>query len=107
MTKAFFVVSATVSNSSERTAFDEWYSKEHAPLAIKLLGARKAVRFWNRNKPEQHVATYEFSDQETLMKAVKSPQMKELSVHFDTTWGDIPRIGDIMLQVETLTAASS
>ena len=37
MPLAYFVVRATVPDPAKRTAFDEWYRREHLPDAAKAL----------------------------------------------------------------------
>jgi hypothetical protein len=60
MPATFFVVRATVSDPAKRTAFDEWYHREHLPDAVKAFGVKKAWRFWSVSDPALHQASYEF-----------------------------------------------
>ena len=50
----FFIVRATISDSTKRAAFDDWYRKEHLPDAVKAFGAEKAWRFWSETDPAAH-----------------------------------------------------
>ena len=66
MPAAYLVVRATVSDSSKRAAFDDWYRREHLPDAARAFGVKKAQRFWSVSDPALHQASYEFSDQAAL-----------------------------------------
>jgi hypothetical protein len=76
MPAAYFVVRATVSDPAKRAAFDRRYSKEHLPDAAKSFGVEKAWRFWSLSDPALHQATYQFSDQAALDRAINGSDLK-------------------------------
>ena len=100
MSIALFVVRATVTDSAKRAAFDEWYSKEHLPDAVKTFGAQKAWRCWSESEPGVHQATYQMPDRASLDRAVNGEGMKRLVADFDKAWPGIPRTREIMTLAE-------
>jgi len=100
MPTTFFIVRATVSDPAMRAAFDEWYSKEHLPDAVKTFGAEKAWRFWSETDPAVHQATYQMPDRASLDRAVNGEGMKRLVADFDQAWPGIPRQREIMRLAE-------
>jgi hypothetical protein len=75
MPAVFFVVRATVADPAKRAAFDVWYSKEHLPDAAKSFGVTKAWRFWSLADPSLHQATYQFTDEAALDRALNGADM--------------------------------
>jgi len=105
MPPAFFVVRATVADSSKRRAFDEWYSREHLPDAVKTFGAVKAWRFWSVSDPSLHEAMYEFADRAALDRAMGSDALKRLVADFDRAWPGVTRTRDLLVLAEEYGAA--
>jgi hypothetical protein len=104
MPTAFFVVRATVSDPSKRTAFDTWYSREHMPDAVKSFGAEKAWRFWSLSDPSLHQATYQFADQTSLDRAVNGADLKRLVADFNRDWPDVTRTRELLVLAEEFGA---
>lgn len=100
MPAALFVVRATVSNASQRQAFDGWYSREHLPDAMQAFGVSKAWRAWSISDPALHQATYQFADQAALDGAVNGDEMKRLVADFNCDWPEIPRTREILVLAE-------
>ena len=100
MPKAYFVVRATVADSTKRAAFDAWYSSEHLPDAVKSFGAEKAWRFWSLSEPSLHQATYQFADQSALDRAMQGADLKRLVADFNRDWPDITRTRDLLVLAE-------
>jgi hypothetical protein len=100
MPNAYFVVRATVTDPSKRTAFDTWYSREHLPDAVKSFGAQKAWRYWSLSDPSLHQATYRFADQASLERAVNSEDMKRLIADFNRDWPDVTRTREMLVLAE-------
>jgi hypothetical protein len=98
----FLTVRATVADASKRKAFDEWYSREHLPDAVKTFGAQKAWRHWSESDPAVHQATYQLPDRAALDRAVSGDGMKRLVADFDKDWPGIPRQREILTLVEEL-----
>jgi hypothetical protein len=96
----FLTVRATVSDSAKRKAFDEWYSQEHLPDAVKTFGAEKAWRFWSVTDPSQHLATYQFADLASIERAMAGSEMKRLVADFDSAFPGIPRTREITALAE-------
>ena len=99
----YFVVRATVADASKRRAFDNWYSREHLPQALKAFGANKAWRFWSDLDPSVHQAVYRFNDRGSLDRAINSDDMKQLVADFDKDWPGIPRTRDIQSLAEEVS----
>ena len=100
MPSAYFVVRATVSDPSERQAFDAWYSREHLPDAVKSFGAEKAWRFWSLSDPSLHQATYRFADQAALDRAANGAEMQRLVADFNRDWPDVTRTRELLVLAE-------
>jgi hypothetical protein len=100
MPKAYFVARATVADPAKRQAFDEWYRTEHLPDASKSFGAKKAWRFWSLTDPSLHQATYEFSDEASLDRAMKGEELKRLIADFNRDWPDVTRTRETFVLAE-------
>ena len=105
MPAALFVVRATVSDPSQRRAFDDWYSREHLPDAMKTFGASKAWRAWSVSDPALHLATYQFTDQAALDRAVNGDGMKRLVADFNRDWPKVTRTREILVLAEEVGGA--
>src|SRR5712691_9373000 len=95
MPKCFLVVRATVSDPTQRAAFDRWYRDEHLPQAMAVFGAEKGFRFWSETDPAVHQATYQFADRAALDRAVNSAGMKTLVAEFDRGFPGVSRSREI------------
>ena len=100
MPAAFFVVRATVSDSTKRAAFDDWYRREHLPDAVKAFGVEKAWRFWSVDDPSLHQATYRFADKAALDRAMSGESLKALVADFDRAWPGVTRTREILVLAE-------
>jgi len=96
----FLVVRAEVADTRQHVAFDNWYKREHLPLAMAVFGAEKAWRFWSKTNPTAHQATYQFADRAAAEAAVASPGMNVLVAEFDRRWPGIPRTREIFTLVD-------
>jgi hypothetical protein len=97
MPAAFFVVRATVPDPAKRAAFDAWYSKEHLPDAAKSFGVVKAWRFWSLADPSLHQATYQFTDEAALDRAMNGVDRKRLVADFNRDWPDVTRTREMFV----------
>jgi hypothetical protein len=100
MPSVFFVVRATVADPAKRQAFDEWYSREHLPDAVKAFGVGKAWRFWSVGDPSLHQAMYEFADQAALDRAMSGAALKALVAEFDRCWPEVTRTREVLVLAE-------
>jgi hypothetical protein len=100
MPAAYFVVRATVSDPAQRSAFDEWYSREHLPDAAKAFGVKKAWRFWSLTDPSLHEARYEFADQAALERAMGGEALKALVADFNRAWPEVRRTRETLVLAE-------
>ncbi len=105
MPSALFVVRATVSDPAKRAAFDQWYSREHLPDAMKSFGAKKAWRAWSVSDPALHQAVYEFADQAALDRAMNGDDLKRLVADFNHDWPDITRTRELFVLAEQVGGA--
>jgi hypothetical protein len=105
MPLAYFVVRSTVPDPAQRSAFDEWYSREHLPDAAKAFGVNKAWRFWSANDPSQHEAMYEFTDKAALDRATSGDALTPLVAEFDRCWPQVKRTREVLVLAEEFAAA--
>jgi hypothetical protein len=103
MPKAYLVVRATVADA-KRKAFDKWYETEHLPDASKSFGVIRAWRFWSLTEPSLHQATYEFSDEASLDRTMKSDDLKRLVADFSRDWPDVTRTRETFVLAEEFAA---
>lgn len=101
---AYLVVRATVTDSSKRTTFDSWYSREHMPDAVKSFGAQRAWRHWSLTDPSLHQATYQFPDKAALDRATGGDEMKRLIADFNRDWPDVTRTREVLVLAEEYMA---
>ena len=104
MPAAYFVVRATVADPAKRGAFDAWYQNEHLPDAAKSFGVVKAWRFWSLTDPSLHQATYQFTDQAALERAIGGDEMKRLIADFNRDWPDVTRRRETFVLAEEFAA---
>ena len=104
MPLAYFVVRATVADPARRKAFDQWYSREHLPDAMKAFGVKKATRFWSLTDPSLHQAMYEFADQAALDRAMSADTLKPLVAEFDRCWPEVTRTREFLVLAEEFGA---
>jgi hypothetical protein len=97
MPAAFFVVRATVTDSSKRAAFDKWYETEHVPDAVKAFGVAKAWRFWSLDDPSLHQAMYQFDDVARLEAMLKGEALKQLVADFNRDWPEVTRTRETLV----------
>jgi hypothetical protein len=100
MPKSFLVVRAIVSDPTKRTAFDDWYRREHLPDAMKAFGAEKGWRFWSVTDPSAHQAAYQFSDQAAAEAVLDSAGLKAMIAEIERVWPGIPRTREIFTLVD-------
>jgi hypothetical protein len=100
MPAAYFVVRAIVADPAKRAAFDVWYQREHLPDAAKSFGVVKAWRFWSLTDPSLHQATYQFTDQAALERAIGGDEMKRLIADFNRDWPDVRRTRETFVLAE-------
>jgi hypothetical protein len=104
MSSALFVVRATVSDPAKRAEFDDWYSREHLPDAMKAFGAAKAWRAWSVSDPALHQATYQFADRAALDRVMSGEALTALVAEFDRCWPAVTRAREIFVLAEEVEA---
>jgi hypothetical protein len=104
MPAAYFVVRATVTDAAKRKAFDTWYQTEHMPDAAKSFGVKKAWRFWSLADPSIHQATYQFDDEASLDRAMKSEDLKRLVADINRDWPDVTRTRETFVLAQEFAA---
>ncbi|THD70731.1 MAG: hypothetical protein E7813_07750 [Bradyrhizobium sp.] len=104
MPSAFFVVRATVTDPAKRAAFDQWYHSEHLPDAVKAFGAERAWRSWSVSDPSVHVASYQFTDQAALDRAMSCGDMERLVADFNRDWPGVTRTREVFVLAEEFSA---
>ena len=104
MARGCFVVRAEVPNEADRERFDHWYSTDHLPWAIKVLGAQRGWRCWSGSDPAVHYAFYEFADVVQAQALIGSDKIKPLVADFDRVWGDrVTRRREVLEIVQEMT----
>jgi hypothetical protein len=105
MAKGYFVVRAQVPDAADRERFDHWYATDHLPWAVRVFGAQRGWRCWNRSDPAVHYAFYEFADVEEAQALIGSDEIKSLVADFDRVWGSrVSRRREILEVVQEMTA---
>ncbi len=105
MPKVLFVVRSTVTDSSERASFDDWYRQEQLPDAVRAFGVKKAWRCWSADNPSVHLATYQFSDNDAFDRATGGDAIKALVTEFDRCWPEVKRTREILVMAEEWNGA--
>jgi len=57
----YFLITARV-NPALWARFNDWYTREHMPDAVRRMGAREGMRLHDREEACVHVAIYRFDD---------------------------------------------
>jgi antibiotic biosynthesis monooxygenase (ABM) superfamily enzyme len=85
---ALFVVKATITRDKE-AEFNDWCSNVHIPDVLKYPGCLSARRYKALSGEDkfQYMAVYEFKDQETLERFLKSDHLKGLAKDYDANFG--------------------
>jgi hypothetical protein len=104
MPKSYFVVRSTIDDASKRQAFDSWYQKVQFPDALRLFVPTRAWRCWSLADASVHEATYEFLDQESLIRAVDGDALKQLIDDFNRDWPDVTRTREAFTLAEEVAA---
>ena len=104
MPLAYFVVRATVTDPAKCAAFDTWYSREHMPDAMKSFGTQRAWRCWSLTDPSLHQATYQFTDEAALDRAINGEDLKRLVADFNRDWPDVTRTREVLVLAEEFMA---
>lgn len=97
MPATYFVVRATVSDPSQRAAFDRWYETEHVPDAVKAFGVDKAWRFWSLDDPSLHVAMYQFAGEAELAAMLNGDALTGLVADFNRDWPEVTRTRETLV----------
>jgi AhpD family alkylhydroperoxidase len=87
-TQSMLIVEATVPKA-DREKFDEWYGGDHMPKGLEALGARKAWRFWDVERPDVHCAAYQMST--ARLEHWRRQHVGALRTEFDETWPMVSR----------------
>jgi hypothetical protein len=107
MASAWLVVRATVANAADRSAFDDWYRREHLPDAMKAFGVTRAWRGWSQQDPAVHCAHYWFESAERLDEVMKGPDIAALIAEFDRCWfGRVTRTREVFVVRDEVASVS-
>jgi hypothetical protein len=66
--------------------FNEWYVREHQPVAAKRLGATEAFRLHSRDEPHTHIAVYRFDDMDVIETPAFQAAVASLVREFNEQW---------------------
>jgi hypothetical protein len=72
--------------------------------AAKSFGVTKAWRFWSLADPAVHQATYQFTDEAALDRAMKGEDLKRLVADFNRDWPDVTRTRETFVLAEEFVA---
>jgi hypothetical protein len=107
MAPGCLLVRATLADLADKAPFNAWYEAEHLPMAVRLLGADTACRFWSARLPCAHYALYFFGSPARLTAALESRGYGELIAHFDAAWGTrVKRVRDALYGAQVLDSGS-
>lgn len=97
------LIRARLSDEALAGPFDDWYAREHLPLAAATLHATRALRFWSTTDPSVHFALYEFDSGAVLAEQMAAPGFASLVEHFDQRWaGLVERTREVLVAAQTL-----
>jgi len=100
MSKSLLLVRAVVAELL-RNKFDDWYSTDHLPWAIKAFKCEKAWRFWSETEKGVHYAVYQFIDRAACDAALGSDEFKAMVSDFNNTWPEgVTRTREVVTLVE-------
>ncbi len=90
MATALFVVKASITSDQEE-AFNRWYNTEHCPELLQFRGAVSARRYKAIMGEDryQYMAVYEFENEETFEKFLKSDHLANLKKDYDAKFGTV------------------
>ncbi len=101
MATVLFVVKASITADREE-AFNRWYDTEHVPQLLQFKGAVSARRYKAILGEDryQYMAVYEFENEETFQKFLKSDHLANLKKDYDAHFGTVSdRIRSAYVQV--------
>jgi hypothetical protein len=101
---AFLVVRSVVANPADRAEFDHWYSTDHMPKALAMLGAVKGWRYWSETDPQVHYAVYRYSSIGALTNR-NDGNRKALMAEYEAMWPGVTRTREIVRQVDSIGGA--
>jgi hypothetical protein len=96
---AFLVVRSVVAEAADRAAFDRWYSSDHMPKALAMLGALEGWRYWSESDPAVHYAVYRYATMEALTQR-DDRNRKALMTEYEATWPGVTRTREIVRLVD-------
>lgn len=100
--KAFLVVRSVVESEADRPGFDHWYSTNHMPRALALLGAEQGWRFWSQNNPAIHYAVYRYANLSELR--MRSRENREaLMREYEEAWPGVSRTREALELVDDIS----
>ena len=100
---AFLVTRSVIPSEADRAAFDQWYSTDHMPKAIRLFGCEKAWRMWSLDDLSVHCAVYQFADSLSAQTRDETARQK-LIAEYDAAWPGISRTREILELVDEFTS---
>lgn len=101
MATVLFVVRASITPDKEG-AFNRWYNTEHVPQLLQFKGAVSARRYKAIMGEDryQYLAVYEFENEETFQKFLKSDHLANLKKDYDAHFGAVSdRVRSAYVQV--------
>jgi hypothetical protein len=101
---ALLVVRSVVADPADRAAFDRWYSTDHMPKALAMLGAVEGWRCWSESDPAVHYAVYRYATMEALTGR-DDRNRKALMMEYEATWPGVTRTREIVRLVDHVGAA--
>ncbi|MSQ71950.1 MAG: DUF4286 family protein [Betaproteobacteria bacterium] len=92
MSVVLFTVKATIPKEKE-DAFNRWYNEVHCPHLLRYAGAVSARRYRTimGDDKYQYMALYEFQDEATFQRFMKSDHLAELRDDYNAVYADSER----------------
>jgi hypothetical protein len=100
------VVRSVVTNPAERAGFDHWYSTDHMPKAVRLLGALEGWRYWSVDDPAIHYAVYRYATLDAL-KNRDDAGRRALMAEYEAAWPGVTRTREILRYMDHTVAQGS
>lgn len=89
------LVRSVVLAEMDRDAFDHWYSTDHMPKAIRLLGVEQGWRYWSLDDPSIHIAIYRYRDERAFRQRC-AEKVRSLMDEYEATWPAVTRSRELI-----------
>ena len=89
------LVRSVVNSPQDRAGFDHWYSTDHMPKAIGLLGVEEGWRYWSLDDPSVHIAIYRYRDEQAF-RSRSAANVRALMDEYESIWPQVTRTRELI-----------